>query len=78
MPLLQPFTTGCCDPRPSDYDLWLDPSLKDTTAISDLLKPFDASRMRCYPVSSHVNQVTNDDEACVAPVEVADAQTGLF
>lgn len=64
--------------EPSDYDLWLDPGMKDTAAISDLLTPFDASAMRCYPISSRINQVAKDDESCAARVEVADAQTGLF
>jgi putative SOS response-associated peptidase YedK len=64
--------------KPSDYDLWLDPGLKDTSAIAELLKPFDASSTRCYPVSSRINQVANDDELCAVPVEVADAQPRLF
>jgi putative SOS response-associated peptidase YedK len=61
-----------------DYDLWLDPGMTNVEGLSDLLKPFNALVMRAYPVSSRVNQVANDDEACSAPVEVAPAQTGLF
>lgn len=45
-----------------DYDLWFDPGMKDTAAVSDLLRPFAARAMRCYPVSGRVNQVQNDDE----------------
>lgn len=26
--------------------------------------------MRCYPVSSRINQVANDDESCAAPAEL--------
>ena len=59
---------------PSDYDLWLDPGMKDPTAVSELLKPFDSRLMRCYPVSSRVNQVQNDDAECSKPVQLA---TGL-
>jgi putative SOS response-associated peptidase YedK len=51
-----------------DYDLWLDPGMSDVQAISELLRPYDASRMQCYPVSSRVNQVQNDDAECSAPV----------
>ena len=37
-------------------------------AASDLLKPCDARLMRCYPVSTRINHVANDDEGCSAPV----------
>jgi putative SOS response-associated peptidase YedK len=60
------------------YDLWLDPGLQNVTAISELLKPFDALLMRCYPVSTRVNQVANDDEECSRPVELAQIQNRLF
>jgi len=64
--------------RRDDYDVWLDPGMTNVDAICDLLKPHDACKMRCYPVSSRINQVANDDEACAAPVEIAEAQPGLF
>jgi putative SOS response-associated peptidase YedK len=54
-------------PDPDSYDLWLDPGMRDVAAASDLLKPCDARLMRCYPVSSRINHVTNDDEGCSAP-----------
>jgi len=63
---------------PDSYDLWLDPWMKDVGAASDLLKPYDARLMRCYPVSSRINRVANDDEACSAPVELAQTQDRLF
>jgi putative SOS response-associated peptidase YedK len=63
---------------PGDYDLWLDPGMRDTTAASKLLKPFDARLMRCYPVSTRVNSAANDDEDCSRPVELTDVQAGLF
>jgi putative SOS response-associated peptidase YedK len=47
-------------------------------AVSDLLKPFDARLMRCYPVSTRINSVANDDEECSEPVEVAEVQDRLF
>jgi hypothetical protein len=31
--------------------------MKDVRAASDLLKPFDARLMRCYPVGSRVDDV---------------------
>jgi putative SOS response-associated peptidase YedK len=48
---------------PDSYDLWLDPGMKDVAAASELLKPFDARLMRCFPVSTRINRVANDDEA---------------
>jgi putative SOS response-associated peptidase YedK len=53
----------------SDYDLWLDPGLKDTADALEMLKPYDAIQMGAYPVSSRVNQVQNDDADCAKPVE---------
>ena len=64
--------------RKEDYDLWLDPGMTNVEAVSDLLKPFDARLMRSHPVSERVNQVANDDETCATPVEIIEAQAGLF
>ena len=61
-----------------DYDLWLDPGMQNVTAISELFKPYDARLMRCYPVSSRINSVVNDDEECSRPVELAEVQDRLF
>jgi putative SOS response-associated peptidase YedK len=63
---------------PDSYDLWLDPGMPNVAAISELLTPYDSRLMRCYPVSSRVNHVANDDEACSAPAESAQIQDGLF
>jgi putative SOS response-associated peptidase YedK len=64
--------------RKDDYDVWLDPGIKNVAAISDLLKPYDARLMRSYPVSTRINHVVNDDEACSAAGELAEAQNRLF
>ena len=63
---------------PDKYDLWLDPGMKDVAAASALLKPYDARLMRCYPVSTRINHVANDDEECSALVELAQTQDRLF
>jgi putative SOS response-associated peptidase YedK len=52
--------------------------MKNVAAVPDLLKPYDARLMRCYPISSRINNVANDDEACSAPVELAQIQDRLF
>jgi putative SOS response-associated peptidase YedK len=46
---------------PDDYDLWLDPGFSDVTAVSEMLRPYDARLMRSYPVSTRINQAANDD-----------------
>jgi putative SOS response-associated peptidase YedK len=63
---------------PDAYDLWLDPDMNDVGAASELLKPFAARLMRCYPVSTRINHVANDDAECSAPVELAEIQNRLF
>jgi putative SOS response-associated peptidase YedK len=61
-----------------NYDLWLDPGMKDVSAASEMLKPYDARLMRSYPVSTRINHVGNDDAECSAPVELAQIQNRLF
>lgn len=63
---------------PDSYDQWLDPGMQNVSVISDLLKPFDARLMRCYPVSNRVKNVGNDDEQCLKAIELADVQKELF
>jgi putative SOS response-associated peptidase YedK len=63
---------------PDGYDLWLDPGMRDAGAASELLRPCDAPLMRCYPVSTRINHVANDNEECSAPVELAEIQNRLF
>jgi putative SOS response-associated peptidase YedK len=60
--------------HPDSYDLWLDPGMTDVQVVSELLKPYDAMLMRCFPVSSRVNHVGNDDDECSRPVEIAQNQ----
>lgn len=64
--------------EPDTYDLWLDPGMRDMRVVSDLLKPFDAQLMRCYPVSTRINHVANDDEECSQAVESMPTQNQLF
>jgi len=64
--------------HPDSYDLWLDPGMTDVQVVSEFLKPYDSRSMRCYPVSSRVNHVANDDVECSRRVEVAEGQKQLF
>jgi putative SOS response-associated peptidase YedK len=63
---------------PDSYDLWLDPGMQDTVAASEMLKPYGAQFMRCYPISTRINHVANDDNECSRPVELARVQSSLF
>jgi putative SOS response-associated peptidase YedK len=57
---------------------WLDAGMQNVAAASELLMPYDARLMRCYPVSTRINHVVNDDEECSAPVEIIQIQNHLF
>ena len=64
---------------PDSYDLWLDPGMQDASAASEMLKPYGAQVMRCYPISTRINHVANDDEDCSAPAaELVEFQARLF
>src|SRR5215469_1603530 len=63
---------------PDDYDIWLDPCSTDVQIVSELLKPYDPGSMRLYPVSMRVNSTANDDEECLRPVGITEAQNRLF
>jgi putative SOS response-associated peptidase YedK len=63
---------------PGAYDLWLDPGMQDAAAVSELLQPFAAGAMRCYPVSARINHVANDDEESARPVTLTEEQGKLF
>ena len=63
---------------PNGYDLWLDPGMNNVRIVSELLKPYDARMMRCYPVSDRINRVANDDPECSRPVELVAVQNDHF
>jgi len=52
--------------------------MQNVSTISELLKPFNPSLMHCYPVTTRINSVANDDEQYSRPVEIADNQDSLF
>jgi putative SOS response-associated peptidase YedK len=53
---------------PSAYDRWLDPDEHHTETLQPLLKPYPASDMVAYEVSTVVNNPSNDVPECVEPV----------
>ncbi len=63
---------------PEHYGLWLDPAFRRVDALKEMLNPFDAGLMRCFPVSPRINAVTNDDPDCVVPMHSSlQAQSAL-
>jgi putative SOS response-associated peptidase YedK len=64
--------------RVEDYECWLDPAITDPKAVLDSLKPFDASLMKKYPVSPHVNRPENNDEECIREVPIKETTVTLF
>ena len=53
---------------PTNYDLWLE---GDADEANTVIKPFPQDDMAFYRVSTRVNNVRNDDEACVEPLKRA-------
>jgi len=60
------------------YDRWLDPGMQDVERTAALLKPYDSTLMRRFPVSKRVNLVTNDGPECSVPVDLLATTGSLF
>ena len=50
---------------PADYDAWLEPRPASAAALHDLLRPYPGAAMTAIPIGRHVNNVRNDDPACI-------------
>jgi putative SOS response-associated peptidase YedK len=64
--------------RTEDYDLWLDPGVKDAARVTDCLQPFNPRLMKKYPVGTRVNRAENDDQDCAREVPIAGTAQLLF
>ena len=53
---------------PEDYDRWLDPATKPDELLA-MLRPYDPALMDAYAVSRAVNNVKNDTEECMQPMQ---------
>jgi putative SOS response-associated peptidase YedK len=53
------------------WKAWLGEELVSPSKLQDMLKPFPADRMECWPVDSRVGNVKNDDAELVKPVGAA-------
>ena len=56
---------------PTDaYDGWLDHAVDGAEALLDLLRPYPGGEMIAVPITRRVNNVRNDDAACIEPAAV--------
>jgi putative SOS response-associated peptidase YedK len=53
------------DPR--DYDVWLDPAVRDPRKLELLLRTRPTEDMLAYPVGAIVNNPANDGPTCIEP-----------
>ena len=53
---------------PEDYGKWLGEESADPLRLLQMLKPYSAERMTCFPVDSRVGNVKNDDAALVEAI----------
>lgn len=61
--------------HPSDYALWLDPSVQSADRLLPLLRPYPAEQMQHYPVSTKVNNPSNDSPDCIVPLAETETAT---
>jgi putative SOS response-associated peptidase YedK len=52
---------------PGDYGRWLDPAVTVAAEVRPLLKPFPASAMTAFAVTTAVNNPAFDDPGCLLP-----------
>lgn len=50
-------------------DIWLDKDLQDSEVLTALLQPYDERLMEAYPVSSKVNNPSNNQQELIEKVE---------
>ncbi len=53
---------------PNDYSTWLNPNQNNTKTLKTILKPYKSSDMSAYPVSSAVNNPSNNFIDCIKPL----------
>lgn len=52
-----------------DYARWLDPAIQDPAALQPILRPYPAEAMIAHPVSTLVNNPSNDLPSCITPLK---------
>ena len=54
---------------PKNYDLWLNPEMKQWESLEALLCPYPPEEMTAYPVNKVVNKPVNDSVECIESLE---------
>ena len=54
---------------PDDESAWLDPDVTDWPEVEQLLRPYPADRMECFPVSKSVNNTRNNDPSLIQRID---------
>jgi putative SOS response-associated peptidase YedK len=49
------------------YELWLSRQVQEQEALEEILRPYPADAMRCFPVGAWVNDPRNDGPECLLP-----------
>lgn len=57
--------------HPEDYELWLNEDASQLTLVKELLRPYPASEMVSYPVSTMVNNTSNAGVELTSPLNSA-------
>ena len=47
---------------------WLDPDLKDTSELKEMLLPYQSEEMEAYEISAFVNSPKNNSPMCIHPL----------
>ncbi len=53
---------------PANYDLWLDPAIQEVDRLQPPLRPYPAEALTAYPVSTRVNNPSNDTPDFIEPM----------
>jgi putative SOS response-associated peptidase YedK len=53
---------------PQDYAVWLNPDTDDPKLLEHLLGPAPDDEVAFEPISTRVNNVRNDDAACIEAI----------
>jgi putative SOS response-associated peptidase YedK len=59
--------------EPQDYDLWLNSQVQTPQTLQQLLRPYPASAMTAYPVSTLVNNSRHNSLECIIPLSEKNA-----
>jgi len=51
-----------------DYDLWLDPEVREAEEVIPLLQPYPENEMEYYPVGFGVNSPKHGGEGLIKPL----------